>query len=122
MLKLDKSRFSFPTPVDTQASNICWFVKQNNVTWNQINIMKNEALPVFVLECLFEADIHEHGPIELFFGSQLNDVDGKLELLLLQKRHHVIEKDVKVFLPVAEWDDNGDAMSGETRLRRRKSA
>ena len=62
-------------------------------------------------------DVHEHSSIELLLGRQLDDVDGKFQLLLLQERQHVIEKDVEVFGAVAERDDYGDAMARQTQTR-----
>jgi len=84
--------------------------------------MEDKALPFAILLGLSKTDVHEHRSIEGFLGRQFDDVNRKFQLLLLEERHHVIDKDVEMGFSVAEWNDDGDSVTSKARRRTKKPA
>jgi len=84
--------------------------------------MEDKALPFAILQRLPKTDVHKHRSIERFLGRQFDDVNREFQLLFLEERHHVIDKDVEMGFSVAEWNDNGDSVTSKARRRTIKSA
>ena len=64
--------------------------------------MEDEAVPVEVLEGLPEADVHQHGSVELVGVGLVDDVEPVVDLLLGQERVNVAKEDNKLFITIPE--------------------
>ena len=64
--------------------------------------MEDEAVPVEVLERLAEADVHQHGSVELVGVRLVDDVEPVVDLLLGEEGVNVAEEDEKLFITIPE--------------------
>ena len=53
----------------------------SNPSWSNLTTTEGEAVPEEVLEHLGEADIHEHGPVELVVVRLVDDVESVVKVL-----------------------------------------
>lgn len=73
--------------------------------------MEKEAAVVVPLHRFYEPYVEQFSPVEGTFATLLNDEDGVLHILLLQKRVHVLEEQRQMFLTIPVRDQNGDELS-----------
>ena len=80
--------------------------------------MEDEAVPVEVLERLPEADVHQHGSVELVGVRLVDDVEPVVDLLLGEERVNVAEEDEKLLITIPEnisyleTDNRGSCLQG----------
>ena len=81
-------------------------VVQHLINRNVINVMEDKACILTLGHGLPEANVEEHGTVELQIIRLINDINGMRQFLSLQIFMHVVEVNEKVRFAVPKRNDN----------------
>lgn len=87
------------------------------VLWQEVHIMQEQAVPLFIAQGLPHPDIQQLCPIKCSISSLVDDIDAISKLLPLQKGVQVVEQEAQVVLPSTVGHNDGCSGAGLTPCR-----
>ena len=88
------------------------FVHVSQIFRQKVDVVKNEAIERVEFHRFEVADVEQRRSVELSGAVLIDDEDGVVELLLLQKGMDVVEEHFQVLLAIAVADDQGETLFG----------